>query len=182
MDRFIIDPKDYRSNTTYLVLLIVFGSVILAFITVAAFYKFWGLSVFATLLFLIVPYTIYTRNSVDILEADRCGLIISNSKKPNEVIKISCDSPVELTLEWHENRKDQEHGMETISSLNLWDRAAGYRRRHILGLWISQEDREQVFYELLEFLEQRNYQVKSKNEVSKNNKANKSDLTDRLPR
>lgn len=166
MEQFIINPKQYKRNNAYLLLLCLWGSVLVGFIALASYHGFWVLAGFAALLFFIIPYAFYQRNLIDVLRIDESGLLITNNRRSDGGVRIALNSPLELTLEWNERSKGSEYGQESVSSLNLWDTDAGYRRRHILGMWLSQEDREVVFYELLEFLKQGRYDVKTKNEVS----------------
>ena len=124
-------------------------------------YQFWpGMLGGAFLLAAAIPLALTQRNKVDTLVALPEGLLVVRNHRHGSGILISRSKPVGLTLECV--RKGAWDEGETVATLNLWDGNTG--ARHILGLWIHQEAKQELFETLKSFLESNGFEVQARNE------------------
>jgi len=168
INRFDIDPRDFKMNAAYAGCLSVWSAGIIGFGIVCIIYKFWVLAAFAGVLALVIPFTLKSRYEVQSLLVDDAGLLIVNNDAVESGIRISRGARLELTLEYAES--GGEVTQESVSTLNLWDHELGYRRRHILGLWISESCREKLFHLLSDFLGDADFRVTATNKLTNANK------------
>ncbi len=169
INRFDIDPRDFKINTAYGGCLLVWSLGIIGFGIVCVLYKFWVLVAFAGALALMIPFALNARYKVQSFLVDSDGLRIVKNANVESGIRISREATLELTLEYVESGGDTDR--ESVSTLNLWDHDLGYRRRHIIGLWISDSCREQLYQSLRDFLVEANFRVIATNKLSNANKA-----------
>ncbi|MEM9081886.1 MAG: hypothetical protein AAGC74_14475 [Verrucomicrobiota bacterium] len=159
--RFDIDQSSYPKDAIYLSFFAVWGILVIAFGVFCFFEGIWVLGVFASLLSLIIPISLSKRNDVDsIVIQDGCIQILRNNKS-SVTSRIRKSATLELTLEFVEIGDE----IEPIPTLNLWDTYQGYRRRHVLGLFVAQSYREALFEQLVTFFESSNFSVQSQNKI-----------------
>ena len=159
--RFDIDPSNYSKDATYLAVFAIWGLLVVGFGAFCFFKGFWVLGSFSCLLLLIIPVSWSKRNDVDsILISDDAIQILKNNK-PTAATQIKMGAKIELTLEFVIKGRDTE----SIPTLNLWDTYQGYRRRHVLGMFISHSHRENLFDQLVTFFENSEISVQSENKL-----------------
>lgn len=165
--RFRIDPRKYPKDKAYIGCLAIWGILVLAFTVASIHWQFWPGAAFGGLIFLaVIPYTVIQRNRVDVLEVRSDFLHVSQMNPKSSGFRLRRDSPLEITLE-HVKDPAGDAGIESTSTLNLWDSECGFRRRTILGLWLSEEAKGKVLKDLVGFLIEHGFAVKSLDEIDK---------------
>ena len=96
---------------------------------------------------------------MDTLLVSREGLRILCNNRQTTGALIRRNRPLQLTLEHVESGQD----LESVSTLNLWDTESG--ARHILGLWVNEQSRTELFDPLRKFLEDNGFEVQWRNEI-----------------
>lgn len=165
--RFDIDPRDYGLNKAYAGCVLIWSFGIVGFGIACVIYQIWVLVAFAGVLGLIIPLVLNSRHEVQSLLVDDDGLCLMKNNDMGSCVRISREAVMELTLEYVE--AGGEVGQESVSTLNLWDCDHGYRRRHILGVWISESGREQLYELLKDFLAEANFRVTATNKLANGN-------------
>jgi len=149
----------------------IWAFLIVAFGVFCVYKGFWVLGAFAGLLSLVIPVSWCRRNDVDSIVICDDHIRILKNNKSSASVEIQKGASIELTFEFVESGDETE----SIPTLNLWDTYQGCRRRHILGLFISQSYRECLFEELVSFFESCNFNVSSQNKIG----PNKATMTNR---
>lgn len=154
--RFEISPRDHPRDVPYIGCVSVWGLVILVLIVVSIVNDAWGLAIFGGVIFLaVIPYLVSQWNRSDLLRIESDSLVVSKSNPLNPGKSLHKENRLELTIEHVRN----EDGVESTSTLNLWDNECGYRRRTLLGLWLSEESKIQVLRDLVDFLRRHDFEV-----------------------
>ena len=159
--RFEIDPRNYPKDKVYLCGMILWGLLVLGFTYVGIQHQLWVIASFGGLLFLIIPYLISQRNRGDLLEVTSENLLVSRTNPEKLQFKISRKQPLEITIE----HVKSSNSIESTTTLNLWDTDNGFRRRTILGFWLSQEVKIKASKNLLDFLNNQGFTVNYRNDI-----------------
>ena len=114
----------------------------------------------------VIPYSVVRRNRGDVLEVTSDFLNISKMNPEGSRFHLRRNSPLEITLE-HVEGSGSEASIEAASTLNLWDTECGFRRRTILGLWLSEEAKSDVLKDLERFLIKHGFIVTVLNKTDK---------------
>lgn len=163
--RFEIDPRAYPKDWWYMGCMSVFAILIAAFVAITICNGFWFLTAFAGCIFLPVGlWMFFTRHAVDVFEVGPDSLHVSKRNPKNQGFHLRRGSVLELTLENHVGGPDGD--VETTPTLNLFDTAAGFRRRTIIGFWLSQESKAEVLVNLTEFFTRHGFTVECRNEIA----------------
>ena len=165
--RFEINPRDYSRDKAYIGGLTIWGVLMLSFSIACIYWEFWVGAIFGGVLFLaVVPYALSQRNRCDLFQVNSDFVVVSKGNPKGAGIRLHRKNPLEITIE-HVEDSASDAGIESTSTLNLWDVECGYRRRTILGLWISEEAKAQVLKDLVDFLRQHDFEVDCRNKVDK---------------
>lgn len=159
---FRIDPRNYRKDYAYLGCLGLWGLAVLVFAVTSFLGEFWVGAVFGSLLLCVLPYMWWQKGRIDVLTVTPGGLEVSTEPRTWKRAPIKPGSPVQVTLEW----VNTQEGGETTSTLNLWDLSSGYRRRFLLAKFVSQEDKQVLLQEMVDFLKRHQFQVSWKDDVA----------------
>ncbi len=163
-ERFEIDPRQFKRDRGYIGCLVVWCVLMMALITIFYFYQFWpGLFGGALMLSVAVPLAFLQRNKVDTLIASEDGLLVVKNRRYASAIFIRRANQIGLTLECV--TKGAWDDGESVATLNLWDNISGCR--HVLGLWVDQESKQELFMALKDFLEGHGFDVVARNDIAK---------------
>lgn len=154
--RFEISPRDHPRDVPLIGCISIWGLGILGFILVSVVNDFWHLATFGGVIFIaVIPYLVSQWNRSDLLRVESDSLLVSKGKPLNKGIILHRNNPLELTVE----HVDGAEGVESTSTLNLWDNEIGDRRRTVLGYWLSEESKIQVLRDLVDFLRRHDFEV-----------------------
>lgn len=159
--RFEINPRNYPKDKVHLCGITLWALFVLGFVFIGIQHQLWVITSFGGLLFLIIPYILCQHNRGDILEVTDEDLIVSRTNPEKLQFKISRKQPLEITIE----HVKSSNSIESTTTLNLWDTDNGFRRRTILGFWLSQEAKIKASKNLLDFLNNQGFTVNYRNDI-----------------
>ncbi|HEV7401932.1 MAG TPA: hypothetical protein VGO11_03365 [Chthoniobacteraceae bacterium] len=116
------------------------------------------------LLVLVAPILmLWQRNAVYSFEATNQGVIMTVNGKAHKAVRIWRPATVELALE-HYSGGDC---VEAVATLSLWVEQGGHRRRHLIGITLTDSARQSIYRDLLTFLRQQGIEVTARNQFEK---------------
>lgn len=167
--RYVIDPRDFRTDRVHVGLLVAFWliwapvSVIIICGTYSEgnpFFLVW--LVFGSLGTIGIPMSIFTRNKKQILEVTGKSVVVYGAQGyPWSRVEIDKENLHALTLERYES-PDQE----SVYTLNLFQEPGVEPHRIMLASYVHSEDKAILFEEIREFLQKNGFEFQVKNEMT----------------
>ena len=162
--RFVIDPREHPRDRMYIGGVTIWVLLMLGFTFLCVYFNFLVGAIMGSIMSISVAlYLLFQRNRCDLIEVDADNILVSKVNYAGPAIKLNRKNILEVTIE-HVCRNNEA---ESTATLNLWDRSAGYRRRTILGLFLSVEAKVEIAENLVQFLESHDVEVDYNNNVTK---------------
>jgi hypothetical protein len=166
--RYVIDPRDYRTDSLYVGCLVVFWLIwtpATAIVTYMAYterhpFLFVWL-IFGYLGTIGIPVALFFKNRKQVIEAAGDSLFVYGTMGyPWSKVRIYKQDLQALTLEHY---KDDD--TEAVYTLNLLQKPGVRTRRIMLASFVHPEDKAILFEEIREFLQKNGFKFQIKNEM-----------------
>ena len=167
--RYVIDPRDFRTDRVYVGFLIAFWliwapvSAIVIYATYSEgspFFFVW--LVFGSLGTIGIPVAIFFKNKKQVLEAAGNSLVVHGTQGyPWSRVEIDKENLHALTLEHYE-----ECDQESVYTLNLFQKPGVRPQRIMLASFLHPKDKAIHFQEIREFLEKNGFEFQVKNKMT----------------
>ena len=171
-NEFTIDSKDYRKDGCLITLFGLWGCGVAGFTGIGLAFEFYPFVWFGIIS--LPPFLIWaflTRNKVECIQLTSEGLEISNNVWGSSKILIKRNRLIEVSLEYVDSNGEPDK--ETIMTLNIWDRSAGFRRRTIIAYWAHPSEKDLIYKRLLSFLMDGGFEMSGKNEYVAESESNR---------
>lgn len=176
-NRYVIDPRNYRTYWVQIVLLIVFWLLWTPGTIIATFYAFSEKTHFLGKLFLflwliagyfgviVIPYSIFNMRRKQIVKIEGDTIVVEGARfLPFSIDRIHKQDLKALTLETYSGETDTN---ESTYTLNLWQKHGKKPKRVTLADFVHPRDKSKIFQEISGFLHSNGFAFEEKNEMAR---------------
>ena len=167
--RYVIDPRDYRTDRLYVGCLVAFwliwapATVIVTYLAYTERHPFFFIwLIFGYLGTIGIPVAIFFKNRKQVIEAAGDSLVVYGTMGyPWSKLRIYKRDLQALTLEHYE-----EDDPEAVYTLNLLQKPGIRTQRIMLASFVHPKDKAILFEEIREFLQKNGFEFQLKNEMT----------------
>jgi len=167
--RYVIDPRDFRTDGSYVGWLVVFWLIWAPATAIATYYAYTQLdpffiiwSIFGWLPTIGIPVSLFTKKTKQILEVTGKSLVVNGIQGyPSFRAEIDKQNLKALTLEHYEDSDS-----ESVYTLNLFQKSEFQPDRIMLASFVHPKDKAVLFDEIREFLQKNGFVFEVKNEMA----------------